>query len=545
MKTEYTLRPYQQEASNAVLNEWRNGNRKTLLILPTGCGKTICFSDIINKRVKDGSRSLVLAHRGELLDQAADKIKKVTGLDSAYEKASSTALESPLQVTVGSIQSLAQDERLGRFPSNYYSTIIVDEAHHCLANSYRKVLDHFRAANILGVTATPDRGDKQDLGTFFDSQAYEYTLRQAITEKYLCPIKAKLIPLKLDISNVSMSNGDFCVGDVGNAIDCYLDEIARTIARDYADRKILIFLPLIETSEKMTALLRRYGISAAEVNGQTKDRSEILKDFEEGKYKVLCNAMLLTEGYDCPSIDCVVVLRPTKVRSLYSQMVGRGTRLHPGKKELLLLDFLWMTARHDLCHPSSLIAQGEAEATLMNFHVEKNPEGLDLLSAESMAINDITEQRERALAAQLRRMRGKKAKLVDPLQYFASIQAIEMLNYEPVFGWERQDPTEKQLQAIENFGINPDGIRYKGEAKELIDRLMRRIATKMSSPKQIRLLEQYGFEHVGNWTLADASNMISKIADNGWMVPSGIDVEVYDPNKLAETKKLFDRGRFF
>ena len=154
------LRPYQAEAKDAILQEWSVGHQRTLLVLPTGCGKTVVFAKVTEEQVRKGGRVLIMAHRGELLTQAADKLKAATGLDSVLEKAESSCLGSNVPVAIGSVQSLAQDRRLARFPEDYFTDIIVDEAHHCLSDSYRKILDHFPKANVLGVTATPDRGDK-------------------------------------------------------------------------------------------------------------------------------------------------------------------------------------------------------------------------------------------------------------------------------------------------------------------------------------------------------------------------------------------------
>ena len=167
-------RPYQESAKDAILAEWDKGVNKTLLVLPTGTGKTIVFSKVIEERVRRGDRALVLAHRGELLDQAADKLSKVTGLLTATEKAGETSLKSWYRVVVGSVQTLMRDKRLNEFPSDYFGTIIVDEAHHCISDSYQKVLNHFDQAKVLGVTATPDRGDMKNLGSYFESLAYEY-----------------------------------------------------------------------------------------------------------------------------------------------------------------------------------------------------------------------------------------------------------------------------------------------------------------------------------------------------------------------------------
>ena len=427
------------------------------------------------------------------------------------------------------MQSLAQEKRLARFPNNYFQDIIVDEAHHCLSDSYKRVLDHFPNANILGVTATPDRGDMKNLGEFFDSKAYEYSMTEAIREGYLCPIKAQMIPLELDIADVGISSGDFSAGEIGHALEPYLHQIASEMANYCRGRKTVVFLPLIATSQKFCAMLNDAGLRAAEVNGNSDDRSEVLADFEAGKYDVLCNSMLLTEGWDCPSVNCIVVLRPTKIRSLYQQMVGRGMRLSPGKTELLLLDFLWMTERHDLCRPSALISKDEAIAKKIDERMVEDADGFDLIEAEEQAERDILAERESALAKQLAEMRGKKRKLVDPLQYALSIAAEDLTNYVPTFAWEMAPPSEKQIAFLERRGIFADSVRNAGLASLLIDRLQRRQQMGLATPKQIRCLERYGFRQVGTWAFEDASSLISRLADNSWRVPYGMTPALYRP----------------
>lgn len=525
----FQLRPYQAEAKQAILAAWDEGYRKTLLVLPAGCGKTVVFSSVTENQVNKGHRVLIMAHRGELLEQASDKLKEASGLDSVLEKAESSSLDSFLPVTVGSVQSLAQEKRLARFPNDYFQDIIVDEAHHCLSDSYRRVLDHFPAANILGVTATPDRGDMKNLGEFFDSKAYEYSMTEAIREGYLCPIKAQMIPLELDIADVGISSGDFSAGEIGHALEPYLQQIATEMANYCHGRKTVVFLPLIATSQKFCAMLNDVGLCAAEVNGNSDDRSEVLSDFEAGRYDVLCNSMLLTEGWDCPSVDCIVVLRPTKIRSLYQQMVGRGMRLSPGKTELLLLDFLWMTERHDLCRPSALISKDETIAKKIDERMMEDADGFDLIEAEEQAERDVLAERESALAKQLEEMRGKKRKLVDPLQYALSIAAEDLTSYVPTFAWEMAPPSEKQVAFLERRGIFADSVRNAGLASLLIGRLQRRQQMGLATPKQIRCLERYGFRQVGTWAFEDASALISRLADNSWRVPYGMTPALYRP----------------
>ena len=530
------LRPYQEEARQAVEEQWEQVD-KTLLVLPTGTGKTVVFSKIIEDRVRQGSRALILAHRGELLDQAADKLASATGLMCATEKAEQSCLGSWFRVVVGSVQTLMREKRLNQFDSDYFDTIVVDEAHHCISDSYQKVLKHFPEAKVLGVTATPDRGDMRNLGSYFESLAYEYTLPKAIKEGYLCPIKAQTIPLKLDLSSVSVQAGDFKAGDIGTALDPYLVQIAEEMGKVCHDRKTVVFLPLIKTSQKFCNMLNEAGFAAAEVNGDSKDRAEILKDFEDGRYNVLCNSMLLTEGWDCPSVDCIVVLRPTKIRSLYCQMVGRGTRLSPetGKTELLLLDFLWHTERHELCHPAHLICESEEVAKKMTKNIEEAGCPVEIEEAEVQAEEDIVAQREEALAKKLSEMRSRKRKLVDPLQFEMSIQAEDLTGYVPAFGWEMAPPSAAQLKALEKLGIYPDEIDNAGKASKLLGRLDARKKAGLTTPKQIRFLEGRGFKHVGTWDFTAAKNLIDRIAGNGWRVPHSIDPATYKPESKGDT----------
>lgn len=523
------LRPYQEIARQKVQEEWESGKKRTLLVLPTGTGKTIVFSKIIEDRVRKGERVLVIAHRGELLEQASDKLYKSTGLKTATEKAEQTSLGSFYRVVVGSVQTMQREKRLNQFPPEYFDTIVIDEAHHAISDGYQRVLHHFEDANVLGVTATPDRGDMRNLGSYFESLAYEYGLAEAIKSGYLSPIKALTIPLKLDLSNVKQQAGDFSTKDLGTALDPYLEQIAEEMKKQCFNRKTVVFLPLVKTSQKFRDILNKHGFKAAEVNGESADREQILKDYEEGKYNVLCNSMLLTEGWDCPSVDCVIVLRPTKVRALYSQMVGRGTRLAPGKKELLLLDFLWHTERHELCHPANLIATDEAVAKKMTENIEELGAPIDLEQAEQQAKEDVALEREESLAKQLSEMKRRKRKLVDPLQFEMSIQATELTDYVPSFGWQMSPPTDKQVKALEKWGILPDEIENAGKAEMLINRLVKRRDAGLSTPKQIRFLENRGFQHVETWQFEAATKLINRIAANGWRIPHGIKPAEYKP----------------
>ena len=333
----------------------------------------------------------------------------------------------------------------------------------------------------------------------------------------------------MDLTGVGTQSGDYKPADLGNALEPYLYQIADEMQKTCADRKTVVFLPLVKTSQKFRDILLQKGFRAAEVNGNSEDRAEILADFESGKYNVLCNSMLLTEGWDCPSVDCVVVLRPTKVRGLYCQMVGRGTRLSEGKKELLLLDFLWHTSRHELCRPAHLICGTEEVAKKMTENIAEAGCPVDIAEAEEKAESDVVAQREEALAKQLAEMKKRKRALVDPLQFEMSIAAQDLSGYVPSFGWEMSPPSQKQLDALEKYGIYPNEIENAGKAAMLLNRLNKRREEGLSTPKQIRLLESKGFSHVGEWSFHAANAMITRIAANGWRVPFGVNPSEYVP----------------
>lgn len=528
------LRPYQQEARNAILEEWRKGVQSTLLVLPTGTGKTIVFASVIEELVRQGGRCLILAHRGELLDQAADKLARATGLGCALEKAESSALDSWFNVVVGSVQTMTREHRRD---GHEFSHIIIDEAHHAVSPSYRGILEHFPDAKVLGVTATADRGDKRNLGEVFETLAYEYSLPRAIKDGYLSPIKALTIPLKIDLGDVPQSAGDFQAGALGTALEPYLEQIADRVKAECASRKTVVFLPLIATGQSFLRKLLARGVAAREVNGGSDDRADTLRWFDQaGPGAVVINAMLLTEGWDCPSADCVCVLRPTKIRSLYAQMVGRGTRLFPGKEDLLLLDFLWHSERHELCRPAHLVCEdpelSKRVAELLAEDAAGEP--VDLLEAEEAAENSAREEREESLRKLLDQQRNRKRALVDPLQFEMSI-GEQLQNV--AADWQNiralGPPSDKQLAMLEKMGIFPDDVQSQAHASRLIETVQKRRDAGLTTPKQIRFLEGRGFLDVGLWDFNDAKRMIDRIAANRWRTPPGINPAMYRPQQAA------------
>ncbi len=534
------LRPYQKEAVEAVQKEWEAGRKHTLLVIPTGGGKTIIFSELTRRESVKG-RILILAHRDELIRQAADKLYRSTGIFCGIEKGVESS-GGMFDVCVASVQTLSRPNRLEKYPPDYFRAVIVDEAHHCLAESYRRILEHFSGALVLGVTATPDRGDKKTLAEVFDSIAYEYSLAQAIKDGYLVPPKAEMIPVNIDLSKVKTSMGDYTESSLGEALGPYLEKIADEMVPRCKGRKTVIFLPLIATSQAFCEMLKRRGFRATEVNGTSKDRKEKLQGFEDGTYNCLCNSMLLTEGWDCPSADCIVVLRPTKIRALYSQMVGRVLRLSPetGKKDALILDFLWMTTKHDLVKPAALVAKDSKIAEHMEKMLEEG-EALDLVDIEAQAVKEEAQarrdailERERSLARQLSEQKAKQRKLVDPIYYGLMLDDDFITEYEPTFPWELEEPTEKQLSALEKCGIRTEAVKTKGLACKLLDLISKRIDLSLATPKQMKILTRFGFKNAGSWTKDEASSMITRLANCGWQVPRGIAPATYQPSEQTE-----------
>lgn len=506
------LRPYQSEALAACWSAWEE-HRRILAVLPTGTGKTILFAKLSEQEVDNGGRVLILAHREELIQQAADKLARATGLSCAIERGQESAVGSLYLVTVGSVQSMTRAKRLAQFHADDFSLIVVDEAHHVLSDSYQRVLEHFPAAKILGVTATPDRGDKRNLGKYFDTLAYEYHLRQAIADGYLAPITAETIPIDIDLAKVRTVAGDYNDHDLDDALAPYLGAISREMAARLKDRKTLVFLPLCATAQKMRDLLEAAGLRCWYASGQYRDD---VRHFEAaGPGVALTNAMLLTEGYDHPPIDAIVCLRPTKVRSLYAQMVGRGTRIHPGKSNLLLLDFLWHSETHELCRPAHLIAETAEMAQEMTEAIDGAGAPLDLEEVETQAKEDARRERESALAKQLAAQRGKKRRSLDPVSFALALHDESLEAYEPAFAWEALPASEAQLGALVKFGFAAEDIPNKGYASKLLDRLIARSKNGLATAKQVNRLQRYGID-AGMFSFEQARATLDGIAGNGW-----------------------------
>ena len=497
------LRDYQQEAIAAIQLGFRKHTR-LLAVLPTGAGKTILFAHLA-ATVQPG-RTLVLAHREELLSQAIDKIRKATGLVAEMEKASNMAsMTAP--VVVASVQTMIN--RCTRWPADHFDLIVVDEAHHVLADSYQKVLRHFTPeTKVLGVTATPDRGDKKNLGAYFQEIAYEVGLPRLIRENYLSKIVVKRIPLSIDLRAVGRQGGDFKLGELGTAITPMLAKVANVIANEVADRKIIVFLPLVEMARQFAEELTRNGIEARAVAGEDSgnDRAGSLDWFARtGKGSALCNAMLLTEGFDQPDVDCVVVLRPTEIRSLYAQMIGRGTRIHPGKENLLVLDFLWLTEQHQLVNMSRLVASNPEDALAVDALIAVGEE-VDPLEAQ----RDAEEDRLRKLIKILNTVKTRPAGTYDAIELAVAMHDEELMEFVPSLEWHEKPVSPAQADALLKAGFDPASVTCRGHASKILDRIALRRLNNLATPKQVRQLKRLGHANPHTETFKGASDFITK-----------------------------------
>ena len=473
-------RPYQSSFIKATAHAFHEGHRKVLGVLPTGGGKTIVFAIMAARfHSKRNERTLVLAHREELINQAVDKIQAATGLHAAIEKADLRApMDAP--IVVASIQTM-QGDRLARWPADHFGLVVCDEAHHSISDQWQNTLKHFDGhARVLGVTATPDRGDKKALAGYYEHVSYECTILDLIRDGFLSPVMVRSVPLQIDISQVKSTAGDLDAGGLGDALLPYLDQIAEYLATHCQGRKILAFLPLISTSEKFVEACERAGISSRHVDGSSTHRSQTLAAYSAGEFQLLSNAMLLTEGYDEPSVDLVLILRPTKSRALYCQMVGRGTRLCDGKENLLLLDFLWLHEKHNLARPASLISKCAKEQASIEEVLKGGEKDLGEASDEAAI------EREAALARQLAENQRKRERYIRIEDVAAVLRDTKLAEYEPTFRWESMAPTEGQRRTLEKFRVACPKTR--GEAGALLDRMFSRSKDKLASVAQVALM---------------------------------------------------------
>ena len=344
----FQLRPYQEEAIEAVLEAEDAGQRRVVVVLPTGAGKTVVFSSLIRILRRP---TLVLAHRSELLEQAVSKICRVLGegpvvaLEQAGQRAPADAA-----VVVASLRSL-HEERLKRLMSDHrFGLVIYDECHHAPADDNQRILrqlgcfDRGWEGLLVGFTATTGRGDRRGLEEVFDAIVYHQPLPTMIREGYLVPLRGVRVTTEADLSSITAGAGDFAVDELQEVVDIRGRNalVARTIQELCRDRITLVFCVTVQHARNLARALSNIGVPTGLIHGElpAPEREEVLEGLRSGRLRAVTNVGVLTEGFDEPSISCVAMARPTRSDSLYAQCVGRGTRLHPGKQDCLVIDFV-------------------------------------------------------------------------------------------------------------------------------------------------------------------------------------------------------------
>ena len=357
MDGEITLRPHQMEAVSAAESALRAGE-SPLVVMPTGTGKTFTFIDVIKRTLKKNQRALVLAHRLEIIEQIATSCEQ-SGLTVDIEQGTRRARMSS-SVVVASVQTMRRTK--ARWRSDAFSLIVIDEAHHAAADSYRKILSRFECP-VMGVTATPDRFDKKTLGTVFDRVAVDLQLPEAVQRKLIVPIVQRTIKVdSIDISRVKDKLGDLSEKELGDVLVGVeqLQGVAIPLLGCIGERRTIAFTATVDHAQALTRVLNGISPGIAEcVSGEdtASYRAGTLSEFEAGRFQILVNCALFTEGFDSPGVSCIAMARPTKSRGFYQQCIGRGTRLAEGKHNLLVLDFCGNTGRHELVTAIDLFAR--------------------------------------------------------------------------------------------------------------------------------------------------------------------------------------------
>lgn len=467
------LRDYQQDAFRAVNEGW-GLYQKQLGIMATGGGKTILFSHLA---ATDPGKVLILAHREELINQAVDKLYSATGIHAAVEQGTRKAIPGS-KVTVASVQTMRG--RKGKYAPDHFSLIIVDECQHRTSREYMDAMEHFQARE-LGVTATPSRSDKKELSRVYQSVAFNFGMLELIKRGYLSDVRIRRLKCEVDIRQLRLRK-EFNKDEVAEVLHPVIKDMARELAAESWFMKLLVFLPRCDVSHKFAHELAKLGLEAAHISGACKDREAKLKWFSKPGPKVLCNAMLLTEGFDQPDVDGILVGRPILSPSLYAQIVGRGTRLSPGKSYCTVFDPLWLSGRHDICKAACLTAETELHRERLQVALDL---GMDFLEAEERAQRDV----EEALAKQLREAaRPKPPKgFIDPLKFALAIHDTDLAEYEPITQDELQPATLAELSALASYKMWAPDISH-GQARALLTVLNRREDNGLASPAMVMRL---------------------------------------------------------
>lgn len=503
------LRYYQEEATAAAVDLY-NQQKNSVIICATGTGKTIIGAEIIRRIAKP---TLWIAHRENLLDAAIQKIHAQTGIVPHKEKAKYYA-NRKAEIVCGSVQSMQRD-RLKTFSNLHFEYGIVDEAHHAVANTYRNILDYF-SFNHTGLTATPDRKDDKHLNDIYDAIAYEYPLHKAIKEGHLVPIKGyKVKDFDIDLSQLRIVAGDFQDRDLEEVISRDVARISESIKEQSEGLKTLCFCPTVESARIMAEAMNAIGVSADYVAGN-KNNDKAFYDFHVGNISHLFSVDMVLEGYDEPSIQALVILRPTGSRIVYSQMVGRGTRLHPGKDHIKLIEFTFNSDRLKLVSPFELFStagygemvQGAAE------EAASRSDSIDYMQLLDEA-NEMMYSVKGILGRLIKPATAYGFTEFNPVA-FGDLLGVDITGEFDIHYNGRKltgRATDKQKDILKRFGVSPKDEVDKAQASLLIGKIFEKEYIPYKGPatvKQKEILRRYGV-NTENMMKAQATVLIEQI----------------------------------
>ena len=490
--------PYQARGIARTIGKFEKGTRSTVCVFATGTGKTILGGYVARWGIEEkGGRVLWLAHRDLLIQQAVDDLL-LCGVESAIEKADLYARGQSLygepSCVVASVQTM-RGNRLDSWPADYFNGIIVDEAHHCTAGSYRRILDYFAWDWHLGLTATPDRADGENLGQVYQSVADEFNLRDAVDGGWLARPRVVRCESDIDLSALSTrGKDDFSDDDLEALMRPHVGDLANSIKQEIGDRPTLVFTPGVKSAEGMASALSSIGVACHSISGDTKNRDEIWDDFRSHRVQAVANCNLATEGANFPFVSAVALARPTKSRALYSQMVGRGTRKYPGKDDCLIIDFAFVTGSHKLVQPTELFDTTHTHKEVQEIAREiiETGETDDLMEAIARAETEHQKRAKLRIEVAERRVRYRRVSY-DPLSV---MDVLDIPVREEAAYLSAIPATHKQLALLQKLGVQGAERMSKSRASKVLDGLMSRMDAGLATHKQVAHLIVNGVDQV-------------------------------------------------
>lgn len=541
--------------------------QSTLLVMATGTGKTIVMGETA-ARWPEG-RVMMLAHREELISQGAQKIgamcNETCGIEMADSHLNEDSVFAKPRVVMASVQSLNSQRkgkyRFEKFDPFEFGLLMIDEAHHATAASYRRAVDWFKQNDqlkVLGVTATPDRTDEEALGQIFDSVAFEYGILDAINDGFLVPIDQQFIHVEgLDLSSCKSDKTDLIAADVARVMaqESLLHKVVDPVIQLAGDSQALIFAASVEHAHKMAEICNRHRSGSAYAIDGTTDadqRRDLLKAYSRGDFQYLFNMGVFLEGFDEPRIGVVAMARPTKSRALYAQVAGRGTRPLPGvvdgvddpelrkrliaessKPSMLMLDFVGNSGRHKLVCTADILGGNESDAVIERATANAKKESAagrkanmrdELDKAKEELEEEVRQQHERERLE--REAQAKRQHVIAKARFSKkSVNPFDIFDIVPKRepGWHKgRKPTEPMLAALRKFKVDEDTISGLSfcQAGEMLSLCKKRAAQGLCTVKQAKLLGKFGYST--DTTFTEARRIIDALAANGWQRPAEV-----------------------